>query len=75
MQRCKVALASKDMNDPSAVFRCTAAGSILVLWWALMMLYMLVWVNKRAVPESFRALNLFPSCTVTVGQSVTSPML
>ena len=31
VQRCKVALPSEDIDDPSAVFRCTAAGSILVL--------------------------------------------
>ena len=31
MWRCKVALPSKDIDDPSAVFRCTAAGSISVL--------------------------------------------
>ena len=31
MHRCKVALPSEDIADPSAVFRCTAAGSILVL--------------------------------------------
>ena len=29
--RCKVALPSEDIADPSTVFRCTAAGSILVL--------------------------------------------
>ena len=32
MQRYKVALPSEDIPDPSAVFRCTAAGSILVLY-------------------------------------------
>ena len=31
MQRCKVALPSNDIADPSAVFRCTAAGTIFVL--------------------------------------------
>ena len=31
MQRCKVALPSEDIDDPSAVFRCTSAGSSLVL--------------------------------------------
>ena len=31
MQRCKVALPREDIDDPSAVFMCTAAGSILVL--------------------------------------------
>ena len=31
MQRCKEALPREDIDDPSAVFRCTAAGSILVL--------------------------------------------
>ena len=30
MQRCKVALLSEDIDDPSAVLMCTAAGSILV---------------------------------------------
>ena len=29
--RSKVALPREDIDDPSAVFRCTAAGSILVL--------------------------------------------
>ena len=37
------------------------------------MLYMLVWANERAAPESIRALNLFPAFIVTVGQSDTSP--
>ena len=31
MQRCKVALPKEDIADLSAVFRCTAAGSILIL--------------------------------------------
>ena len=31
MQRCKFALPSEDIDDPSTVFRCTPAGSILVL--------------------------------------------
>ena len=31
VQRCKVALPSEDIDDPSAVFMCTAAGSNLVL--------------------------------------------
>ena len=31
MQRCNIALPSEDTDDPSAVFKCTAAGSILVL--------------------------------------------
>ena len=39
------------------------------------MLYMLVWANERAAPESVRTLSLFPACTVTVGQSDTSPMV
>ena len=30
-QSCKVALPSEDIDDPSSVFRSTAAGSILVL--------------------------------------------
>ena len=29
MQRCKVALPSEDIDDPSAVFKFTDAGSIL----------------------------------------------
>ena len=32
MRRCKVALASEDIDDPSAVFRCTAVGSIMVIY-------------------------------------------
>ena len=39
------------------------------------MLYMLVGANERPAPESIRALNLFPACTITVGQSDTSPMV
>ena len=74
MQRCKAALPSEDSADPSTVFRCTTAGSILVLYWSSIMLYMLVWTRKKAAPESIRALNLLPRCTVTVGQSDTSPM-
>ena len=31
LQRCKVALPSEDIDDPLAVLRCTAVGSILVL--------------------------------------------
>ena len=31
VQRCRVALPSEDIYDQSAVFGCTAAGSILVL--------------------------------------------
>ena len=31
MQRCKVALPSEDIADPSAVFMCFAAGTIFVL--------------------------------------------
>ena len=27
MKRCRVALPGEDIDDPSAVFRCTAAGS------------------------------------------------
>ena len=74
VQRCKVALPKGDTDDPSAVLRCTAAGSILVLWWSSIILYMLVWANKRAAPESIRALKHFPACTLTMGQSSTSPM-
>ena len=33
------------------------------------MLYTLVQAIVRAAPESVRVLNLFPACTVTVGQS------
>ena len=75
MQRYKVALPCEDIDDPSAICRCTVEGSILVLKWSSMMLYMLVWANKRAATESIRALNLFLACTITVGQSDTSPMV
>ena len=75
LQRCNIALPSEDMDDPSAVFRCTPAGSILVLEWSLIMLYILVWANERDAPEQIRALNLFPACSVTVGQSGTRPMV
>ena len=67
MQRCKVTLLSEDIADPSAVFRCTAAGSIL--------LFLLVFNHVVYAPELNRALNLFPAGTVTVGQSDTSPMV
>ena len=66
---------SEDIADPSTVFKSTAAGSILVLYWSSIMLYMLVWTSERAAPELIRALNLLPACTVTVGQSDTSPMV
>ena len=75
MQRCKADLPSEDIADPSSVFRCTAASSILVLRQSLIQLYMPVWANERAAVESVRALNLFPACTVTVGQSNTSPVV
>ena len=75
MQMCKVALPSEDIPDPSTVFKCTAVDSILVLYWSSIMLYMLVQTSKRAAPESIRALNLLPACTVTVGHSDTSPMV
>ena len=38
MQRCKLALPSEDIADPSTVFKCTAAGSILVLYWSSIIL-------------------------------------
>ena len=75
MQRCKVAFPSEDIADPSTVLKCTVAGSILVLYWSSIMLHMLVWTIERAAPESIRALNLLPACTVTVGQSDTSHMV
>ena len=75
VQRCKVALLSDDIADPSAVFRCTAAGSISVLHWSSVMLYMLMQTSEGAAPQLIRALNLLPACTVTVGQSDTSPMV
>ena len=36
------------------------------------MLYILVKANERTAPESVRVLNLFPACTVTVGQPEAS---
>ena len=75
MQRYKVALPSEDIADPSAVFKYTAAGSILVLYRSSIMLYTLVQTSKRAAPESVRALNLLPACTVTIWQSDASPMV
>ena len=75
MQRCKVALPSEDIDDPSAVFRCTAAGSRVIILWFSIMLYMLVWPSDRAAPESIRILNLLPACTVLEGQSDTSLMV
>ena len=75
MQRCKVPLPSKDIADQSTVFKCTAAGSILVLYWTLIMLYMLVHASRKAATESVRALNHLPACTLTVGQSDMSPMV
>ena len=59
MQRCKVAFPREDTDDPSAVCRCSAA----------------VGSNDRDAPESIRTLNLFPACSVTVGQSYMSPMV
>ena len=61
--------------DPSTVFKCTAAGSILVLYQSSIVLYMLVWTSERVAPESIRVLDLLPACTVTVGQFDTSPMV
>ena len=55
MERSKVALPREDIDDPSAVFRCTAAGSILVLYSSSIILYMLVQANERAAPESIRS--------------------
>ena len=75
MQKCKVALPSEDIDDPSAVSRCTAARSILVLWQSSIMLYTLVLANERAASESIRALNHFLVCTFTVGQSETNPVV
>ena len=66
---------SEDTDDPSAVFRYTAAGSILGLYQSSIMLYTLVWTSETAAPESIRALNLLPACTVMVVQSDTSPMV
>ena len=66
MQRCKVAFPSDDIDDPSAVLRCTTAGMILVLLWSSIILYTLVSANEIAAPGSFRVLNLFSAFTVTV---------
>ena len=51
MLRCKVALPSENIADAPTVFKCTAAGSILVLYWSSIMLYTLVQTSKRAAPE------------------------
>ena len=75
MQRCKVALPSKDIADPSAVFKCTAVGSILVLYWSSIILYTPVQISKGAAMELTRALNLSPASTVAAGQYDTSPMV
>ena len=75
IQWCKVALPSEDIADPSAEFKCTAAGSILVLYWSLIMLYTLVQNGKQADPESITILNLLSASTVSVGQFDTSPMV
>ena len=50
MERCKVAFTSKDIVDPSTVFKCTVAGSILVLYWSSTMLYTLLKTSERAAP-------------------------
>ena len=71
MQRCMAALPIDDINDPSAVLRCTTAGRSLVLQQSLIILYTLIWMSEIAAPESIRALNPFPVCTVTVRQSET----
>ena len=67
---CNVALPSEEIDDPSDVCNVLLQG---VFWVSSIMLYTHEWANERAAPESIRALNLFPTCTVTVGQSDTSP--
>ena len=75
MQRCKVALPSEDIANPSHVFKCAAAGSILVLYQSSSILYTLVWTRERTAPEFIRALNLLSACTVTVAKSSASAMV
>ena len=71
----KIALSSEDIPDPSTVFKCTAEHSILILYCFSIMLYTLVLTSERADPESIRALNPLPACTVTAGLSDTSTMV
>ena len=75
MQRCNVALPSEDIADQSAFFTCTAAGSILVLYWSSILLWMLVHTSERAAPEWIRGLNRLLVCTVTVGKSDSNSMV
>ena len=74
MQKYNVALLSEDIADLCTVFKCTAAGSIVVLYWSSIISWTLVCSSERAAPESIRALNFLPACTVTVGQSDTIAM-
>ena len=63
------------MDDPSAVLRFTAAGSILLLQQSSTMMYTLVHINELVAPESIGVSKHFPAWTVTVWQSETSPIV
>ena len=57
------------MSSPSAVLRCIAAGSILVLYHSSVILYTLLCINEIAAAEVIKALNNLLAWTVTVRQS------
>ena len=67
--RWRVAFPIKDMGDPPAVLRCITAGSILVLLWSSIILYIHVCINDIVAPELIKTLNHFSAWTVTLGQS------
>ena len=73
--RLEVAFSINDIGDPSNVYRCVAAGSILVLYWSSTILYKLVCISEIVAPDLIRALNLFPTWTVPFGQSETSSVV
>ena len=73
--RWRVVFPIKDMGDPSAILRCIAVVSILVLYWSSIMLYLLVYINEIVAPWSIRALKYFPAWTVTVEQAETSSVV
>ena len=74
IHRWRVAFCIHDIGDPSAVHWCTAAGSILVLWWSSIILYILMYINEIVTPELIKALNLFPAWAITLRQSEASPI-
>ena len=64
-----------ESGNPSTVFRCIATGSILVLKWSSIILYLLVCIDEIVAPVLIRVLYLFPTCTVAVVQAHTGPIV